>query len=926
MEKDVANEAKQHSPWVSEQRGAQDLGLSENGEETLSRSSSSHDDDSFESGILPALGVSISSAKLINNKYVISPYNPYYRWWEIWLVVLVGYSAWVSPFEFGFIQNPRGALLAVDYTVDAFFAIDIILTFFVAYLDKRTFVMVDDLRKIAFRYMRTWLILDVASTVPFAGVAWILTGHQGRGLTYGLLNMLRLWRLRRASALFARIEKDVRFSYFWIRCLKLFLVTLFVCHCAACFYYLLAVRYPKSREGQTWLGAILPDFRQESLWVLYVTSIYWSITTLTTVGYGDLHPVNEREMIFDIFFMLFNLALTAYIIGNMTILITRVTHRTRQYRDSVQAVINFAKRNRLPLQMQEQMLAHMRLKFRTESLEQHETLASLPKALRAAISQHLFLPTVQQVYLFQGTSYNFLCQLVTEMKAEFFPPREDIILLNEAPSVFYILVSGSAEVIVKKDATEQFLTTVHPGDIVGEIGVLCYIPQPFTVCTRKLSQVLRLDRSVFMCIVQSFPEDGQRIVDNLLQHLRESDDPCFSELSSEIESLLGQGGVDMITSLCLVAASGNYKLMELLLNQGANPNTTDYSGRTPLVIVSAMGHHDCAALLLDHGADINHTDVDGRVPLIEALIARHMELAKLLWERGARLTAAGNIGSFLCAAARDGNLELLQDFLDFEADINEIDSNGLTALHSAVAEGHLHTAKFLISHGANIWKMDNGGLTPLDLACQLDKHEIIAVLRAANKLDPGSFEQSQGQTSSKGLNRGGMSPYTAQGFASRNRSKRNSPGITTLMQCSAQGLTASHGHKALKQLSSTTTLSGFRSPIAKEEAKRKISMRRVTIHPFHPNSKEAFSHGGKLILLPNSLEELLLVAEDKFHNHPTTVLSKDGAVIDDILVVKDEDHLYAVSDQQVYSSPQGDLAEIISNLQAVISRLSMARN
>jgi ankyrin repeat protein len=39
----------------------------------------------------------------------------------------------------------------------------------------------------------------------------------------------------------------------------------------------------------------------------------------------------------------------------------------------------------------------------------------------------------------------------------------------------------------------------------------------------------------------------------------------------------------MTTSLCLVAASGNYKLMELLLNQGADPNTTDYSGRTPLV-------------------------------------------------------------------------------------------------------------------------------------------------------------------------------------------------------------------------------------------------------------------------------------------------------------------------------------------------------
>jgi hypothetical protein len=82
-------------------------------------------------------------------------------------------------------------------------------------------------------------------------------------------------------------------------------------------------------------------------------------------------------------------------------------------RDSVQAVMKFAKRNRLPPKLQEQMLAHMRLKFKSESLEQYETVASLPKALRANISHHLFLSTVQQVYLFQGTSYNFLCQLVS---------------------------------------------------------------------------------------------------------------------------------------------------------------------------------------------------------------------------------------------------------------------------------------------------------------------------------------------------------------------------------------------------------------------------------------------------------------------------------------------------------------------------------
>lgn len=73
------------------------------------------------------------------------------------------------------------------------------------------------------------------------------------------------------------------------------------------------------------------NFKEESLWIRYVTSIYWSITTLTTVGYGDLHAENTREMIFYIFYMLFNLGLTAYLIGNMTNLVVHGTSKTRQF-------------------------------------------------------------------------------------------------------------------------------------------------------------------------------------------------------------------------------------------------------------------------------------------------------------------------------------------------------------------------------------------------------------------------------------------------------------------------------------------------------------------------------------------------------------------------------------------------------------------
>ncbi|KAM1824225.1 hypothetical protein ACFX13_023838 [Malus domestica] len=78
------------------------------------------------------------------------------RIWETFLVVLVIYTAWVSPFEFGFLKGLGGPLSSTDNVVNGFFAIDIILTFFVAYLDKTTYLLVDDRKKIGWKYARSW--------------------------------------------------------------------------------------------------------------------------------------------------------------------------------------------------------------------------------------------------------------------------------------------------------------------------------------------------------------------------------------------------------------------------------------------------------------------------------------------------------------------------------------------------------------------------------------------------------------------------------------------------------------------------------------------------------------------------------------------------------------------------------------------------
>lgn len=63
----------------------------------------------------------------------------------------------------------------------------------------------------------------------------------------------------------------------------------------------------------------------------------------------------------------------------------------------------------------------------------------------------------------------------------------------------------------------QIVKTAQNGDLVGEVGVLCYKPQLFTVRTRTLCQLLRLSRASFLNLIQSNVVEGTIIINNLLE-------------------------------------------------------------------------------------------------------------------------------------------------------------------------------------------------------------------------------------------------------------------------------------------------------------------------------------------------------------------------------------------------------------------------
>ncbi|KAL3616113.1 hypothetical protein CASFOL_040407 [Castilleja foliolosa] len=820
--------------------------------------------------VLPPLGAK-SNHKPKLRRYIFSPFDPRYRSWEIFLVGLVFYTGWVSPYEFGFLRRPKGALAITDNVVNGFFAIDIVLTFFVAYLEKSTYILIDSPNRIAKRYLKRGFFFDVISTTPAELVRKILPPHVE---SYGYFSMLRLWRLRRVSKMFARIEKDTRFSYTAVRLFKFTCVTLFSIHCGACIFYLLADRYKD--PAKTWIGLSNVKFHEESIEDRYIISMYLSVVTAVTLGYGDLHPVNTGEMVFDFFYIVYNLGLSAYIIGNMTNLIVQTTFRTRKFRDTIKAASGFAKRNKLPSHLKEQMIAHLSLKYRTnsEGLQQQETIDTLPKAIRSSISKYLFYSLLEKVYLFKGVSNDFLFQLVSEMKPEYFPLREDIIMKDEAPTDLYVLVNGAVDLISVNDGKETVLAELKRGDVCGEIGVLCYRPQFFTVRTKRLSQLLRLNRTALFNILQANVADASMIMNNLLEHLKGYEDQQLQEILAYTEHMLAHGRMDVPLSLCFAADKGYDLLLHHLLRRGFDPNDVDNKERSALHLAAAKGSLECVLLLLDHGADPNATDSEGNVPLWDAIVGKHEAVIKVLVDNGATLSS-GDLGRYACYAAEVNDIDLLKQIVQYGGDVLQPNAIGSNALHNAISKDNVEIVKFLIEQGADVDKQDIYNNTPRDLANHFGNEEILALLQTVPKTEQRGSGSSRLEA--------GEAPYLRKYSTDTSSSRLSFGEVSSSRRRPSNFQNSLAGIITAGQKQSEGVKGIFPGPVSLGALQ---SRARVTM-----SCPEKGDTAGKLVLLPGSLNELMDLAYQKFGFRPAKVLTKTGFLIEDFSVIRDGDHL-----------------------------------
>ena len=100
-------------------------------------------------------------------------------------------------------------------------------------------------------------------------------------------------------------------------------------------------------------------------------------------GYGDVHAVNPREMVFIMIYVSFDMILGAYLLGNMTALIVKGS-KTERYRDKMKDLIKYMNKNRLGKDIRDQIKRHVRLQYENIYIEA-SVLQDIPASIRAKV-------------------------------------------------------------------------------------------------------------------------------------------------------------------------------------------------------------------------------------------------------------------------------------------------------------------------------------------------------------------------------------------------------------------------------------------------------------------------------------------------------------------------------------------------------------
>ncbi|XP_029554568.1 potassium voltage-gated channel subfamily H member 1-like isoform X3 [Salmo trutta] len=413
--------------------------------------------------------------------HIILHYCAFKTTWDWVILILTFYTAIMVPYNVSFKTKQNNVTwLVVDSIVDVIFLVDIVLNFHTTFVGPAGEV-ISDPKLIRMNYLKTWFVIDLLSCLPYDVINAFENVDEGISSLFSSLKVVRLLRLGRVAR---KLDHYIEYG----AAVLVLLVCVFglAAHWLACIWYSIGdyevldeetgilrtdswlymlgetvgspYRFNASGTGK-WEGGPNKDS-------VYITSLYFTMTSLTSIGFGNIAPTTDGEKIFAVAMMMIGSLLYATIFGNVTTIFQQMYANTNRYHEMLNSVRDFLKLYQVPKGLSERVMDYIASTWSmSRGIDTEKVLQICPKDMRADICVHLNRKVFKEHPAFRLASDGCLRALAMEFQTIHCAPGDLIYHAGESVDSLCFVVSGSLEVI----QDDEVVAILGKGDVFGDV-------------------------------------------------------------------------------------------------------------------------------------------------------------------------------------------------------------------------------------------------------------------------------------------------------------------------------------------------------------------------------------------------------------------------------------------------------------------------
>jgi len=419
--------------------------------------------------------------------------NKFRHLWNILMLLVISYTALEAPLRLVMELPPSIWLNLADLVTTVLFSIDIVLNFRFSILHHGKWV--NDRETIANDYLKGWFGWDLLAAAPLELVCAFLLPASGFGSLIRVLHLGRLIKLARIFYYRNYFEYFLNVNFSIFRLVFFTYIIGLISHWVACgWYYLTVVTQPPA----------------EGYFSAYLHTLYWCITTLTTVGYGDITPDGNLEKIYTMIVMILGVGVYGYVIGNVANIISSLDVGKSQHQARVEKINAFMVDHKFSSSLQRRVKNYFSYLWETRRGYDHASVfADLPDNFKVEFALQINKDIIERVPLFRGADRNLIKDIVLVLKPFIYLPGDLICTFGEIGDNMFFINKGVVEVVGPNG--QDVYNTLTAGGFFGEVALLMSTPRNASVRAVDYCELYSLDKKDFDRVINNYPEFAKQI-------------------------------------------------------------------------------------------------------------------------------------------------------------------------------------------------------------------------------------------------------------------------------------------------------------------------------------------------------------------------------------------------------------------------------